>query len=213
MKKGVEIAFAIALFLLAIISTIWPNGLMGNIIYAVVIPSFILSVISLVSDLAEMCEKYAETIANSEKELSDKTNELAELKLKNYKNGVHGQVYIEGMIPVDVYQCRERSLEYINKALVTKDVQIFCVHCKDVCSYITVVGYVLLFLSLSLSPYIAAWLSAIDLNCITLWSLALLYVSLELKVEMREWLFRFLHKRFAKKAEAKTQPNENPTDE
>lgn len=205
MKKGVEIAFAIALFILAIISTIWSNNLMGNIIYSVVIPSFILSVISFVSDLAEMCEKYADTISNSEKELSVVTNELAELKWENYKNGAYGQQYIEGMVPLDVTECQERSLKYINNALVTLDVQKFCFHCKKICSYITTVGYVLLFLSLSLSPYIAVWLSSVDLNCITLWSLAFLYVSLELKDEMREWLFRFLHKRFTKKAKAKEE--------
>jgi len=151
----------------------------------------------------EIVEK--KTGKHSEKELSVVTNELAELKWENYKNGAYGQQYIEGMVPLDVSECQERSLKYINKALVTLDVQKFCFHCKKICSYITTVGYVLLFLSLSLSPYIAVWLSSVDLNCITLWSLAFLYVSLELKDEMREWLFRFLHKRFTKKAKAKEE--------
>lgn len=37
MKKGVQLAFAIALVILAIISTIWPDGHMENIVYAVVV--------------------------------------------------------------------------------------------------------------------------------------------------------------------------------
>ena len=54
-KKGIQVAFAITLIIISIIATIWQTELLGNIIYAVVIPSFLLSIISFVAEIAEKC--------------------------------------------------------------------------------------------------------------------------------------------------------------
>lgn len=201
MKKGVEIAFAIALIILAMISTIFPTELTESIIYSVVIPSFILSLISFVTEISELCENDAEKLSDLEKKVSDSAYEVAETKRELYNKGLHEQPFTEGVIPEDVCSHEEKGLNYLKKAVISKDVQVFCIKCKRVCHKLTVLGYVVLFLSLFLSPYIASRLSVIDLNCITLWSLALLYITLELKTECCNWLFGLLYKKFSKEVE------------
>ena len=111
-------------------------------------------------------------------------------------------------VPIDIYNAKIDSVHFLEKSLVSKDVQIFCVKCKNVCSKITTAGYVLLILSLSLSPYIAKWLSVVDLNCITMWSLTLLYITLELKTDVCAWVFNKL----LAKSEKKRSKN-NPIEE
>ena len=51
-KKGIQVAFAIALVFISIIATFWKSEVLENIIYAVVIPSFLLSIISFVAEIA-----------------------------------------------------------------------------------------------------------------------------------------------------------------
>ena len=53
MKKGVEKAFAIALFIISIISTIFPTNHIESITYAVIVPSFILSLTSFISEISK----------------------------------------------------------------------------------------------------------------------------------------------------------------
>lgn len=211
MKKGVEIAFAIALIILAIISTVFPTELTESIIYAVVIPSFILSLISFVSEISELCENNAEKLSDLEKKVSDNAHKFAESRLKLYNEGLHEQPFVEGFVPDEIHEHEEASVNYLKKAVISKDVQVFCIKCKRVCHKLTISGYVLLFLSLFLSPCIAKCLSVVDLNCITLWSLALLYVTLELKSECCNWLFGVLYKKYSKKVEDSLN-NETGTD-
>ena len=200
MKKGFEIAFGIALFILSVIATIWADAeFVESIIYAVVIPSFILSLISFLSEISEKCEKDAGDLSNLEKKVSDLVEETADEKLKQYEAGNHEIPYVKGHIPADIYEAHQESLEYMKKAVVSQGVQLFCTRCKNLCDKITVGCYVLLVLSLSLSPYIARWLSFVNLNCITMWSLALLYVSLELKTEICAWIYNILRKRSEKR--------------
>ena len=66
--KTVQRAFAIALVILSGICTVRPEAeLMSSIVYAVVIPSFILSLISFVTEISEHCEKEAENLSSLEK--------------------------------------------------------------------------------------------------------------------------------------------------
>lgn len=198
--KTVQRAFAIALVILSGICTVRPEAeLMSSIVYAVVIPSFILSLISFVTEISEHCEKEAENLSSLEKKVSDSVEEYARERLKQYEEGTHEQPYDKDKVPIDIYNAKIDSVHFLEKSLVSKDVQIFCVKCKNVCSKITTAGYVLLILSLSLSPYIAKWLSAVDLNCITMWSLTLLYITLELKTDVCAWVFNKLLAKSEKK--------------
>ena len=69
--KTLQKAFAIALIALSVICTRWPDAeLMTSIVYAVVIPSFILSMISFITEVSEHCEKEAEKLAKLEEKVS-----------------------------------------------------------------------------------------------------------------------------------------------
>lgn len=200
MKKGVEIAFAIVLVILSILGTIWPTELMISIIYSVVIPSFVLSLISFVAEISLGCEEKAKEQAEAAKEVADLTNELADLKLELYQAGKYDVPYRPEYVPKEIHEKRQECLGHLNTALASADARLVFQKCKRICDRIMVAGYVILFLSLCFSPYIVKWLSAIDLNCITLWSLALLYLSLELKEEVCGWLFERLFKKYEKRA-------------
>lgn len=198
-NKGIQIAFAITLVLISIIGTFWKTDLFENIIYAVVVPSFLLSVISFVAEIAEKCESSADHVANLAYKSGNMSAELADLKKKNYDSGISNMPYVEGVVPKEITDHQEKAIEYLEDASAYKDVQIFFLKCQRVCQNISVAGYVLLFLSLILSPYAVKLLSAIDLNCITLWSLTILYLTLELKSDICSKLVSILHSRYLKK--------------
>ena len=71
--------------------------------------------------------------------------------------------------------------------------------CQSLLKYIRLFVYVLLFMSMILSPYIARALANMNLNCITLWSLTILYIDSELKHEITAKSFNMLVKHFVKK--------------
>lgn len=200
-KKGIQIAFAITLVLISIVGSIWKTELLGNIIYAVVIPSFLLSLISFVVEIAEKCEDNAKEFASLVSQNANLAKQLAEAKTKSYEQGFFDIPYVEGVVPKEITDLQLKTIEYYKEASAYKDVQIFSIKCQGICHKISVAGYVLLFLSLILSPYAVKLLSVIDLNCITLWSLTLLYFTLELKSEICSKLFRFLYNRYLKKVD------------
>ena len=207
-KKGIQIAFAITLIIISIIATIWQTELLGNIIYAVVIPSFLLSIISFVSEIAEKCEGNAKEGADLASKTADLSERLTKALMENYEAGISDLPYIEGRVPKQVTDQQLKTIEHYKEATAYKNVQTFFVKCKDVCQTISVIGYVLLFLSLILSPYAVKLLSVIDLNCITLWSLALLYFTLELKSEICAKIFDVLHKKYLKKVNKQVEGQE-----
>ena len=205
MKKAVQVAFAIALGILAIISTIWPKGHMESIVYAVIIPSFILSFISFVTEIAEKCESDVDKLASTVDKCATLSKERVEMIIKNNVLDNNGAFDAEKVITKEVNDEFEKTNQYLTETLAYRMVQIFCLRCKTVCDKIMVGGYVILFLSLALSPYISQWLSAIDLNCITMWSLVLLYVTLELKSDICAKIFFSLSERYMKKAKEKAE--------
>lgn len=202
MKKTVQIAFAIALVILSIISTILQTDLIGNIIYAVVLPSFILSIISFVAEISEKCETDGEQLYNLSIRCADMSKEIAEINIKSKFETADSKLTVEEAITPEINEKLTQSNEYSMEALGYQKVRIFCVKCKKNCDRALIVGYVLLFLSLALSPYIAKWLSVINLNCITLWSLSLLYISLELKSEVCAKVFHWLSEKYIKRTKA-----------
>lgn len=203
MKRPIQIAFAISLVLLSIVSTIFPeNELMVNIVCSVVVPSFILSFMSFVSEISAYCDNVASRRANTAKEAADLAEETIALGMENYKAGIYEIPYEEGRVPTKFIEWQKQCIEFSNIATASVKVKQFLLKANKVCNYIVIAGYVLLFTSLFLSPYIVRLLSAVNLNCITLWSLTLLYVSLELKSEISYKIFCTLFNRAKKKADA-----------
>ena len=214
MKKGVQIAFAIALVILAIICTAYPEAdLMASIVYAVVVPSFILSVISFVAEISDICEAKAGNRAKTARETAELAEEVVQLGMENYRAGIHEVPYVEGRVPTKLIETQEKCAEFYGMASASMDVRTFFVRLKRKCDIIAIGGYVILFLSLSLSPYIARWLSAVNLNCITLWSLALLYITLELKTEICERIFEWLYNRAKKRVDKSVEEHQREQEE
>jgi len=199
MKKGVQIAFAIALATLAIISMFCSTGHMATIIYAVALPSFILSIVSFFADIAEKCDSEGEKLHEASNKSSELSKELATQKIKTNvlcNDGVYDEKVV---ITPAVEKHLEDASRYMVEALGYNRARIFFLRCKIWCDRLMVGGYAVLFLSLALSPYVTQWLSVIDLNCITLWSLLLLYVTLEFKSTICSKVFLGLSKRYIKK--------------
>ena len=164
----------------------------GNIIAAIIIPSFLLTLISFVDTVIAKCKLNAEAIAKV-------FQENGELHAKKS----------EEMIADKAYQTEEEikkiklELDVTNhsyeSALSYSELKDFFERCQKVLSKVNLATYTLLFLSMVLSPYIVKFLSGIELNCLTLWSLTVLYVDTELKPELCAKCFAFLAQRHLKK--------------
>lgn len=199
MKKGVQIAFAIVLVILSLIATIKASGIMEGIIYAVVVPSFILSIISFISDISLLCEHEAKEKMKINSEASYYANKWAKMLAEKYEIQRAGIVDEDEIDPQKILDAQDEAIAHNDQALVSADIRIVCFEIKKWSDRASVGCYVVLFLSLIFSPYIAQWLSVIDLNCITLWSLTLLYFTLELKSEIAGWLFKRFYTHYEKK--------------
>lgn len=204
--KKFQKAFAIALIIISIIGTVWETDIIENIIYAVVIPSFILSLISFVSDISEKCQKDAEETASTVKKLSDLEEDLADKDLELYNKGIYEEPFVEGLIPEKIYQRKSDSYKHLKEAITYKEIEIFCYKCKKLCDKLIIFGYVLLIISLCMSPYFMQLLNSVNLNCITLWSLTLLYITLELKQEICSKTYNSIYSAY-KKLKVKKEKN------
>lgn len=204
--KKFEKAFAIALIIISVFGTIYETEIIENIIYAVVIPSFILSLISFASDISEKCQKSAEETANTVKQISDLEEEIADKDLDLYNKGHYEEPFVEGLIPEKIYHRKSDSYEHLKEAITYKEIEIFCYKCKKICDKLIISGYVLLIISLCMSPCFMKWLNSVNLNCITLWSLTLLYITLELKQEICSKTYSFIYSRY-KKSKIKKEEN------
>ncbi|MGN8897259.1 hypothetical protein [Flavonifractor sp. HCP28S3_F3] len=111
MKKGVQIAFAITLLIISVLATFNQSKLFEDIIYAVVIPSFLLSVISFATEIREKCSKNAHTFEKVYMENSDLKYQSAQQKLAQYDQGTYHQPYKEGFVPKDIYEEIKYSLQ------------------------------------------------------------------------------------------------------
>ena len=198
MKKSFEIAFAFALLILSIASSLFQTELFTNIIYAVVIPSFILSIISFLSEISWRCEHYAKELASAAKDSAQFKRETVDAKMAEFAENKHNFEYVMAFDKAQLDKQQDECLHFLDTALAATFVQEFCYKCKKACDIAITVSYTILVLSLTISPYLAKWLSVINLNCITLWSLTLLYLTLELKSEICFIIFRVLFK-YAKK--------------
>lgn len=199
MRKTVQIAFGIALVILSIIASVWKTELINGIVYAVIIPSFVLSIISLVDDLSEKCKEEAQKFgALSMDALLQVKQELSN-EHKSYMNSGCKTELGDALHEIQVQHLLQKEQNHSETQYVANEILSFCSVCQNVCEKICVVGYVLLFLSLSFSPYITKWLSAVDLNCISLWSLTFLYFSLEVKATVCDLIYKTLNKVYRRK--------------
>lgn len=198
MKKNIQYAFAIVLIFLSVIGSVWKTEHFENIICAVVIPAFILSIISFVEEIAMKCESDAKKESELYNELSDVLQKHADLDLELYNKGISDMPYIEEHVPARICETQEKSVDALKNSVVAANVRIFCLRLNKVCEYSIIVGYVLLFLSLIMSPHLVELLINVDLNCISLWSLALLYIALELKDEICAKIYKTLYKIYMK---------------
>ncbi|MBQ7118927.1 MAG: hypothetical protein IJO09_01820, partial [Oscillospiraceae bacterium] len=165
-----------------------------SIVYAVVIPSFLLTVISFISDISKECEKIAGKRFAGDQKISELAKENADIRLRFHKEANKGICEVETKVPEDVLAAIATSEKWRNSAVEHASTQSFFLKCIIVCNVLVVVGYVLLFLSLFFSPIIFKWISVINLNCITLWSLTVLYLTIQLKREICNRVFSLLHK-------------------
>jgi len=203
MKKIVEKAFAITLIILSLIATFSQSELIGDMIYAIIIPSFVLSLISFIAEISEKCQMDAKKTSDLAKKLSDLEQENVDRDIELYEKGSYEIPFAEGIVPEKIYQQQVKSTEHMGESLTYMKMAVFYIKFKKICDKLMVVGYVLLFVSLCLSSVFVQLLSHVDLNCITLWSLTLLYFTLELKSECCNQVFRFMYKIYGKKANYK----------
>lgn len=200
--KTTQIAFAIVLLILSVVSTIMDDEIITNIIFSVVVPSFILSLISFIDEIMELCEQAANDLSKNCFELSSKHLEIAKKQAvenngtdPNFLNTFHAILDLSQSIHAsgDSYSAAKAIFEKYRNILWKS----------------SVVGYVLLFLSLIFSPYITERLPKINLDCLTLWSLAMFYISLEFKPWLAKKIVIGVAQRIKKKQ--KTIASENRT--
>ena len=168
------------------------SEIFSNIIAAIIVPSFLLTLISFIDTIIAKCKVNAEAIAKVYQENGE---------LHAQKGGA--------MIADKAYQTEEElkmlklELDISNhsyeNAINYSELRDFLAKCQTILSNVNLATYTLLFLSMVLSPYIVQILSGVDLNSLTLWSLAVLYIDTELKPELCAKCFSFLAKRHLKK--------------
>lgn len=190
MKKGVQIAFAITLVILSIMATCINAELLSNIVLGIVIPSFLLTIISFIEAIISKCKTNAVDIAKTYGECADLHFKLTK-ELLNKPQSEENIQKIEEEQKEGTQKLHE-CLDYIAMAEAMKKFLSFL-------KYANLIAYVLLFLSMILSPYIVRILAKINLNCITLWSLTIFYVDIELKSEMTAKIFSLFCKHYSKK--------------
>ena len=195
-KKKIQIAFAVVLVILSIASTFIEDQIMYNIILAVIVPSFVLTIISFIDEIIERCEINSKALSESCFKFSEE--QLEKAKQQALEADEANSDFLKGFhATLDI--CKSMHLSGAGYS----DAKEFFEKCRSALSNLSIIGYVLLFLSLIFSPYIVDWLSGINLNCLTLWSLTILYCNIELKPELAGKLLSVIARHFLKRAKEK----------
>ena len=189
MKKTVQIAFAIALIILSILSIFVQSTLFDSIVLGVVIPSFILTIISFIDEVIQKCQTNARKLSDMLTKTADSSSSLAKTIAKNVTTESEAQQIVDLM---------NQEGDYLREALDYAKMESSLKKCSKYLAYTNIIAYTILFLSLVLSPYIVEILAGTNLNSITLWSLAILYLSNELKPEITVKCFSLLTKHYIK---------------
>lgn len=201
MKKTVQVAFGISLLVLSVIGTVWPSETIGSIIYAIILPSFIFSIISFVSEISEACGEIAHSTFEKAYKTASQSHDKVQKDMEAYEAGEYKTPYSPDIVPNEIYNELVKSTELMKVSAITQEMKAIFDKYKKRCDKVNLGCYVFLFLSLMFSSQIAEWISYIDLNCISLWSLTLLYFTLELKAEIREKIYLHIMIKAGKKVE------------
>ena len=203
MKKTVQVAFGISLFVLSVIGTVWPSETIGSIIYAIILPSFIFSIISFISGISETCGEIAHSTFEKAYKTASQSHDKVQKDMEAYEAGEYTTPYSPDIVPYEIYNELVKSTEFMKVSAITKEMETIFDRYKKRCDRVNLGCYIFLFLSLMFSSKIAEWLSCVDLNCISLWSLTLLYFTLELKAEIREKIYLYIMKKARNNVEVK----------
>lgn len=196
-KKTIQVAFALTLLLLSIISIFNYSEVFDNIVRAVVIPSFFLSLISFINGIIAQCRTNAAAIAKVYAENGELHAKRGE-ELRSLTEHTEESMY-ELTMEVNA------SVERLKSALSYSQMDKSCEKVISVLTFCNIAAYTLLFLSMVLSPYIVSLLSDINLNCLTLWSLTILYFDTELKQDLCAKCFSLIARHYLKQEEAAEQ--------
>ena len=170
-----------------ILSTVFNTELLSNIVLGIIIPSFILTLISFIDAIIIKCKENAKKFVTALNGSADAHAQKAGYLLKQPTTEDITQT-IEAEIKISTERY-DASKDYAQMADALDK-------CERILKCCNLIAYVLLFLSMILSPYIVGVLCKINLNCITLWSLTILYVESELKPEIMAKSFDLLIKHF-----------------
>lgn len=189
MKKKIQIAFAISLVFLSAVSTFVNTELFSNIVLGIAIPSFLLTVISFLDSIIAKCKGNSAEFADVLRRIAD-----AELWISEHSSSESQTAENTQQISEESKSSPAHAKEYIAYETMRSTMEKY----QTILEYATLVSYVMLFLSLILSPYLVRLLSKVNLNFITLWSLTILYVDAELKYEVTSKSFDLLVRHFVK---------------
>lgn len=202
MKKTVQWAFGISLIILSVIGTIKPKAT-ENMIYSIILPSFMFSIISFVSEISEACSETAHDTFDKVYKTANQSHDKVQKDMEAYQAGEYKIPYSPDVVPKEISDELVKSTDFLRASAITQEMGIIFDRYKKRCDIVNLFCYVLLFLSLMFATYIAQWFSHIDLNCISLWSLSLLYFTLELKEEIRKKVYFTILKKAGKIVEKK----------
>lgn len=189
-------AFVLSVFILCLISTIGNNNEINQLVYALIIPVFLITIIEFIIEIKEKCEKYADKVSKEMNKMSQLEYELAEEKVKNLK--IIGN-FDENNLPESIQKNYEDSIKHTNIATNYIKVSTDFVKLHKFLKIIYTIILVLFFLSIIFFSKISSVLEKINLNSISLWSLLLLLISIYNKDDVAIKIVEKLYKCYEKK--------------
>lgn len=154
-------AFVLSVFILCIISTIENNSEINQLVYALIIPVFLITIIEFILEIKEKCEKYADKMSKELNKISQLECELAEEKVKNLK--ITGD-FEENNLPKSIQNNYEDSIKHSNMAANYINVAADFVKLHKFLKIIYTIILVLFFLSIIFFSKISSVLEKINLN-------------------------------------------------
>lgn len=188
-------AFVLSVFILCIIGTIENNSEINQLVYALIIPVFLITIIEFILEIKEKCEKYADKMSKELNKISQLEYELAEEKVKNLK--IIGD-FDENNLPEPIQNNYEDSIKHTNMATNYIKVATDFVKLHKFLKIIYTIILVLFFLSIIFFSKISSILENINLNSISLWSLLLFLISIYNKDDVTIKIVEKLYKRYEK---------------
>ena len=189
-------AFVLSVFILCLISTIENNNEINGLVYALIIPVFLITIIEFIIEIKEKCEKYADKTSEEINKISQLEYELAEEKVKALR--IEGG-FDEDNLPKSIQKNYQDSIKHTNIATNYTKVATKFAKLYKILKIIYTIILVLFFLSIVFFSRISNILEKINLNSISLWSLLLLLISIYNKDDVAIKIVDKLYKHYEKK--------------